>query len=202
MIYLRSDNPVNIVNSKGNKIMHRKLFIIALLLALSAGCGSSTSQDAAQTPKDTPEPSQVETKKVEAPKPPPAPPDEAFTAAEQKPVPPPKATGPVSPTPPPGMTIEKAQVGSGDKGRGYGGGIIGTPVSTYFAARERIMFEIQIPEFLRAYKFEHDFKGPKTNEEYMEKVIKKNGVQLPTLPPGHSYIYDPKEEQLMVIRPE
>jgi hypothetical protein len=35
----------------------------------------------------------------------------------------------------------------------------------------------------------------------MEKVIKKNGIQLPTLPPGHKYIYDPKEEQLMVIRP-
>ena len=28
----------------------------------------------------------------------------------------------------------------------------------------------------------------------MEKVIKKNGIkQLPTLPPGHSYIYDPKK---------
>ncbi|MGA2797506.1 MAG: hypothetical protein ABSE63_08015 [Thermoguttaceae bacterium] len=182
--------------------MHHKLFIIALLLVLTAGCGSSTSQNTAQPPDEKAASTQAETKKVEAPKPPPAPPDEAFTAAEQKPVPPPKAKGPVSPTPPPGMTMEKAQVGSGDKGRGYGGGIIGTPVSTYFAAKERIMFEIQIPECLRAYKFENDFKGPKTNEEFMEKVIKKNGIQLPTLPPGHSYIYDPKEEQLMVIRPE
>jgi hypothetical protein len=181
--------------------VHHKLIIIALLLALAAGCGSSTSQDAAQPPDEKAASSQAETKKVEAPKPPPAPPDEAFTAAEQKPVPPPKATGPVSPTPPPGMTIEKAQVGSGDKGRGYGGGIIGTPVSTYFAARERIMFEITIPDCIRAFKFEHDFKGPKSNEEFMEQVIKKNGIQLPTLPPGHSYIYDPKEEQLMVIRP-
>ena len=41
------------------------------------------------------------------------------------------------------MQIEKAQVGSGDKGRGYGPGIIATPVATYFAARERIMFDIQ-----------------------------------------------------------
>ena len=99
------------------------------------------------------------------------------------------------------MTMDKAQVGSGDKGRGYGGGIITTPVSTYFAVRERIMFEITIPDALRGFKFENDFKGPKSNEEFMEKVIKKNGIQLPTLPPGHKYIYDPKEEQLMVIRP-
>ncbi len=183
--------------------MHHKLILIALLLALAAGCGSSNSQNTAQTPSETPAPSQAETKKVEAPRPPPAPPEEAFAAAQQKPAatPPKTNTGPVSPTPPPGMTMEKAQVGSGDKGRGYSPGIIATPVATYFAARERIMFEITIPDYIRAYKFEHDFKGPKTNEEFMEKIIKKNDIQLPTLPPGHTYMYDPKEEQLMVVKP-
>jgi hypothetical protein len=174
-----------------------------LLLALAAGCGSSTSENAAQTPGDTPAPIQAGTKKAEAPKPPPAPPEEAFTAEEKKPAPPPKATGPVSPTPPPGMTMEKAQVGSGDKGRGYGGGLIGTPVSTYFAARERIFFEIQLPEFIRAFEFEND-RPPKSNEEFWEKIIKKNGLEsrMPTLPPGHRYVYDPKLKQLMVLKPE
>ncbi len=182
--------------------MHHKLIIIALLLALAAGCSSSTSDNAGQPPVQPPASSQVEVKKAEAPKPPPAPPEEAFTTVEQKPAPKPKAKGPESPTPPPGMTMEKAQVGSGDKGRGYDQGIITTPVATYFAAKERIIFEITVPDALRAYKFEHDFKGPKTNEEFMKEVIQKYGIQLPTLPPRHSYIYDPKTEQLMVMKPE
>ncbi len=64
------------------------------------------------------------------------------------------------------------------------------------------MFEITIPDCIRAYKFEHDFKGPKTHEEFMEKVIKKYGIQLPPLPPGHQYVYDPKNEQLQVEKPQ
>ena len=183
--------------------MHHKLIVIALLLALAAGCSSSSSDNPPQAGNDSAAPAQAETKKAEAhkPPPPPPPPEDATAEAEKKPAPKSKETGPVSPTPPPGMQLEKAAVGSGDKGRGYSPGIIATPVATYFAARERIMFEITIPDALRAYKFENDFKTPKTNEEFMEKVIKKNGIQLPTLPPGHKYIYDPKEEQLMVIRP-
>ncbi|MGD0518343.1 MAG: hypothetical protein ABSA26_12480 [Thermoguttaceae bacterium] len=180
--------------------MQHKFLTIALLLAFSAGCGSSPSQNTAQTPSEKPAPSQAEKKKPVAL--PPAPPPEAFSAAEQKPAATLQKTptGPVSPTPPPGMTIEKADVGSGAKGN-YGPGIITTPVSTYFRTQERISFYIQIPEFIREYKFEHDLKGPKTNEEFMEKIIKKNNVHLPDLPPGHKYIYDPKEEQLMVIKP-
>jgi len=181
--------------------MQHKFLTIALLLAFSAGCGNSTSQNTAQTPSEKPAPSQTEKKKPAAL--PPAPPPEAFTAAERKPAatPPKTNTGPVSPTPPPGMTMEKADVGSGAKGRGYGGGIIATDVATYFRTQERVMFTITIPDCIRAYKFEHDFKGPKSNEEFMEKVIKKNNIHLPDLPPGHSYLYDPKEEQLMVVKP-
>jgi hypothetical protein len=103
--------------------------------------------------------------------------------------------------PPPGMIAEKAGVGSGDKGRGYGEGVVATPVATYFAARERIMFTIQIPELLRAYKFEHDMKGPKSNEEFMKEVIKKHGIELPTLPRDHKYWYDAKDGELKVLRP-
>jgi hypothetical protein len=178
------------------------LVSIGLLLLLVVGCSDSTPQNTAPTPTTTstttPAASQAETPKHAAPA---APPPEAFAEVEKKPAAPPKVeTGPVSPTPRPGMTIEKADVGSGEKGH-YDKGIITTPVSTYFRAQERITFYIQLPEFLRAYKFEHDFKGPKTNEEYMKEIIKKNNVRLPDLPPGHRYIYDPKEEQLMVEKP-
>jgi len=185
--------------------MRHKSIVSALLLALAAGCSSSSSDNVPgpQAGDQSPATAQEETKKAETHKPPPPPPPPEETVAEtgQKPAPKPKETGPVSPTPPPGMQLEKAQVGSGDKGRGYGQGIITTPVATYFAARERIMFDITIPDYIRAYKFEHDFKGPKSNEEFMEQVIKKNNIQLHTLPPGHSYMYDPKTEQLMVLKP-
>ncbi len=182
--------------------MHHKAIISILLLVLAVGCSRSTTPDTSNPASSA----QAENQVVAQTKPPPPPPPESSTeSASAKNA---KAAAksarnaePESPTPRPGMTLEKAQVGSGDKGRGYEPGIITTPVSTYFAARERIMFEIQIPEFIRAYKFEHDFKGPPSNEEFM-KMLKKNSVELPTLPPGHRYVYDPKTEELMVERPE
>ena len=39
---------------------------------------------------------------------------------------------------------------------------------------------------------------PKTQDEFMEKIIKENGIQLPELAPGERYVYDPKEGQLLV----
>ena len=35
----------------------------------------------------------------------------------------------------------------------------------------------------------------------MEKIIKEYGVELPELPEGESYYYDPQREELMVQRP-
>jgi hypothetical protein len=94
---------------------------------------------------------------------------------------------------------EVAGVGVGKKGQNYGGpGIVTTPIEAYFRAEERIAFEAQIPKAMQLYKAEHNNKGPKTHEEYMNIIIKENGVQLPELPAGEEYLYDPKTEQLMV----
>jgi hypothetical protein len=166
----------------------------AVALAILAGCEETNDN----SPVPVTQPPAATAQQPAPPPPPPPPPTETAQPATQ-----PAVAGDknVPETPPPGMTAEKADVGSGDKGRGYGEGVIATPVATYFAARERIMFTIQIPEFIRAYKFEHDFKGPKSNEEFMEKIIKKNNVQLPTLPPGHQYWYDAQKEELQVLRP-
>jgi hypothetical protein len=194
--------------------MYCKIIPIALLLSFIVGCSSSTSDNSA-TNNPPPQTQTADTAKPAAqtkPLPPPPPPPAGAMAAAgvttdaagnpgQQPTGK-KSNEPQSPTPKPGMTIEKADVGSGDKGRGYGEGIIATPVATYFAARERIMFSVQIPEFIRAYKFEHDFKGPKSHDEFMREIIKKNNVNLPSLPPGHRYLYDPVSEQLMVEKPE
>lgn len=97
---------------------------------------------------------------------------------------------------------EVAGVGVGAKGQNYGGpGFVTTPVEAYFRTGERIAFEVQIPKAMQLYKAEHNNKGPKTHEEYMNIIIKENGVQLPELPAGEEYVYDPKTEQLLVKKP-
>jgi hypothetical protein len=97
---------------------------------------------------------------------------------------------------------EKAQVGVGKRGRDYEPGFITTPIAAYFRTGDRIAFEVQIPNSMKIYKASHDNKGPKTHEEFWEVIIKENGVQLPELPQGDKYIYDPKTEELMVQHPK
>ena len=98
-------------------------------------------------------------------------------------------------------TAEVAKAGVGVKGRDYGGaGIITTPIQQYFRIGERINF-IQMDNSMKIYKAGHDNKGPKTQEEFMDVIIKENGVQLPDLPEGDEYFYDPKTAQLMVKHP-
>jgi hypothetical protein len=113
-----------------------------------------------------------------------------------------------SPTPPEATrdsraeTVTKADVGAGRKGRGYGGGFVSEPARVYFNIRERAVFQIQIPQALKTYKaMDPRGKGPQDTDEFMEKIIQQNGIQLPELPPGQTYEYDPQAEELMVRRP-
>ncbi len=76
-----------------------------------------------------------------------------------------------------------------------------TPVTTYFAANEMIAFRVAIPDAMRLYKAENG-AGPKTHDEFMEKIIKANRIRLPDLPLGQRYVYDPKREELMVEHPQ
>ena len=94
---------------------------------------------------------------------------------------------------------EEAKVGVGEKGRSYGGGIITEPASQYWKAKERIAFNIQIPKALQLFKATNG-SAPKSHDEFMEKIIKAGRIELPKLPPGRRYIYDPKTEKLMVER--
>ncbi|REK09400.1 MAG: hypothetical protein DWQ37_18340 [Planctomycetota bacterium] len=90
----------------------------------------------------------------------------------------------------------------GTKGQDYGGpGIVTTPVETYFRTLDRLAFEVQIPNAMKIYKAGHDNKGPATHEEFMNVIIKENGVQLPELPQGEEYFYDPATEKLMIRHP-
>jgi hypothetical protein len=111
----------------------------------------------------------------------------------------------VQPAPQPNPNAQKADVGAGKQGRDYGGGVVAapvtTPVATYFAAKEMIAFRIQIPGAMKNYKALNG-SAPKTQEEFMEKIIKEHGIQLPQLPVGQRYVYFPDKEDLFVEHPQ
>jgi len=96
---------------------------------------------------------------------------------------------------------EQATAGVGEKGRGYGGGIVTEPIHQYFSIQERLAFEDQIPHAMDLYKAEHNNRGPATHDLFMKLIIDANNIKLPELPPGDKYVYDPKQEQLMVEHP-
>jgi len=128
---------------------------------------------------------------------PPAPAGQPQPAAQPQPQPQP----PAQPTAAaPGMERVEAGVGVGKKGHYGSGGVIVTPVEVYWRAQERITFE-QVKHTLNLFKATNDNKGPATHEEFMQKIIKEGLIKLPELPAGHRYVYDPKQEQLMVERP-
>lgn len=101
----------------------------------------------------------------------------------------------------PGGTTEVASATSGAKGRDYGGpGFVTTPIQAYFRADARINL-LSMANALKIYKAGHNDKGPKTHEEFMEVIVKENGIDLPVLPVGEEYVYDPEKEQLLVRQP-
>jgi hypothetical protein len=105
------------------------------------------------------------------------------------------------PAPPPKANLEKAQAGVGKQGRDYGGGAIMAPITvpvrTFFQARDRITFDIELANAMKLYEATNG-AAPKTHEEFMEKIIKENRIKLPNLPSGDRYIYVPEQKELCV----
>jgi hypothetical protein len=111
---------------------------------------------------------------------------------------------PVSPPPAePATERVKAEKGVGIKGRSLDQheGLLVTPAKAFFSTKERIAFEIEVPHALNLYKATEG-SGPKSHEEFMEKIIQFNRIKLPQLPPDAKYVYDVETEQLMVERPK
>lgn len=160
------------------------------LLLGDAGCGTPTSKpDSSKQSGPTPAARRVQ--------PAPTPPGDVATS-------PADARGPAGPgvngssglqEPPPGTVRQKADVGVSPKGQGYGGGLITEPISVYFKAPQMVAFRIQIPHAMNLYRAQYGH-FPKTQEEF-EKLLKENGIQLPPLPPGARYVYDPQKAAQM-----
>jgi hypothetical protein len=96
----------------------------------------------------------------------------------------------------------KAEAGVGKQGQIIGDkeGFLRTPVKAYFSARQQIQF-LKVQQALNLYEAEHGFK-PKSHEEFMSKIIEFNLIELPELPAGQSYIWDPERGELLVERPQ
>ncbi len=45
-------------------------------------------------------------------------------------------------------------------------------------------------------------RDPNSQDEFMEKIIKDNGITLPELPTGERYVYNPQSGELMVEHPK
>jgi len=98
---------------------------------------------------------------------------------------------------------EVAAAGVGKKGRIEGEGLLRSPIKAYFTIPQRLAFEALIPHAIQIYKAnDPQGKGPRTHEIFMKEIIEKEQIQLPELPEGDRYEYDPEEEQLYVIHPK
>jgi hypothetical protein len=99
----------------------------------------------------------------------------------------------------------KAQVGVGKRGRSLDEyeGVVVTPAKSLFAVKERLIFEDAIPYALTLFNASEG-RFPKSHEEFWEKIVKANNLeaQMPELPEGHRYKYDPETHELMVERPK
>ena len=107
---------------------------------------------------------------------------------------------PAAPAPPPEPM--KAEAGVGKQGQSLKnesgmGRMVAQPAITLFAVKQRVVFEIQIPQAMNLYKAEKGY-APRTHDEFMTFIIKANSIKLPELPAGQVYKYDPEKAELWV----
>lgn len=115
-----------------------------------------------------------------------------------------QATQTPAPAPPvaPPPATRVAEVGVGIKGKSLEneqgvGRAIAQPAITLFRVRERVVFEIQLPQALQLFNASEG-RFPKSHEEFMEKIVNANKIPLPQLPPGQVYKFHTDDNQLWV----
>jgi len=114
-----------------------------------------------------------------------------------------EGSGTVATEPPAEPERVKADVGGGKKGRSldeFDSGVqaaIAGPAKAYFGMREKVVFQNLIPKAMQLYKGMNG-NAPKSHDEFMSQIIEANNIQLPELPDGHKYVYDPQKEELMI----
>lgn len=102
----------------------------------------------------------------------------------------------------PSQEPRRAEVGVGRQGRSLddeegAGRVIAQPARTLFAVRERMVFDVQIPQALQLFEATEGRK-PTSHEEFMQRIVAANQIQLPDLPAGSEYQYQPDDGELWV----
>jgi hypothetical protein len=101
-------------------------------------------------------------------------------------------------------TQVKAEAGVGAKGRRLDNPnlnkMIVTPARTLFRVQERLVFEVTVPHAVQLFEASNG-RRIKSHAEFMEQVIRANQIQLPELPAGQRYVFDPDSGELMVEKP-
>lgn len=80
------------------------------------------------------------------------------------------------------------------------GGYLHVVVTARNYAKNAIAFD-QITHAMNIWSAMNDGEKPASHQQFMQEIIQANQIQLPELPEGHRYLYDPKAGELMVERP-
>ncbi len=145
--------------------------LVIAVAAALAGCQPQAAPPAAGAPPATPAPSPSAAVPGEAP---------AAQATEQV----------------------AAKAGVGIQGQSLEGhsGILVEPAKAFFRFKQNVVFDIQIPQALQLFEATEGRK-PKSQDEFMTRVVQANNINLPRLPDGHKYLYDTASGELKVERP-
>jgi len=126
------------------------------------------------------------------------------TPVPQPSAPPPAAqssTSPPNQSPPATERVAATVDTVGTKGKDYGGGPISEPLRQRWRQADRLLL-LQVEKAVTDYaSIFNEGKYPASHEEFMEKVVQEFKLQLPSLPPGERYVYDPETRKLMIERP-
>jgi hypothetical protein len=102
----------------------------------------------------------------------------------------------------PAMQAQKATAGVGKKGQSLRDNqgvakIIAGPVAALANVEQMVTFDIQVKKALDLYRA-LEGSPPKSHEEFMEKIIRANRIQLPELPAGAVYHFNADKGELWV----
>ena len=118
----------------------------------------------------------------------------------------PQDTAPADTAPadgPPAVTSEPREVTANDPKKGkksrQAGGYLGAVGHARFYAEHKLIFS-QVEHALNLY-WGLEGEYPQSHEEFMEKIIKANQIQLPELDEGVEYLYDPEDHKLKIHSP-
>lgn len=100
------------------------------------------------------------------------------------------------------MAAQKATAGVGKQGQSLNDNegvakMISGPAAALFKVKQRVIFDIQIPQALQLFQATEG-RMPKDHDEFMTKIVQFNRLQLPELPAGNVYQFNSEAGELWV----